>query len=178
MPDFDPHAPLDAAARAALRDLRGEHKRYQQEKLKMTLADPLDDAPDPAWGPYFREPAKQQDPERTGGGHGSYHQPPYAKAKQLDADHAGGHQWTPTDFKPDETGKWHAVPRERQVGGDHYLGRAMQPWDIIEAWGLDFWEGNCLKYLLRRKPGTDRSTDLRKARHYLDKCIAREEAKT
>ena len=54
MPDFDPHAPLDAAARAALRDLRGEHKRYQQEKLKMTLADPLDDAPDPAWGPYFR----------------------------------------------------------------------------------------------------------------------------
>ena len=149
MPDFDPHAPLDAAARAALRDLRGEHKRYQQEKLKMTLADPLDDAPDPAWGPYFREPAKQQDPERTGGGHGPYHQPPYIEAN----------------------------PQGRQVGGDHYLGRAMQPWDIIEAWDLDFFEGSALAYLLRHKPGTDRVTDLQKAIHYLEKCIAREEAK-
>lgn len=69
---------------------------------------------------------------------------------------------TPADFK--------------QVDGDHYLGRAMQPWDIIEAWDLDFWEGNCLKYLLRRKPGTDRVTDLQKAQHYLAKCIARAEA--
>ena len=66
---------------------------------------------------------------------------------------------------------------ERQVDGDHYLGKPMQPWDVIEAWGLDFWEGNCLKYLLRRKPGTDRITDLRKAQHYLAKCLEREEAK-
>ena len=98
-------------------------------------------------------------------------------ADPIPSDHAGGHHWTPTDFKPDETGKWHAVPRERQVGGDHYLGRAMQPWDIIEAWDLDFFEGSALAYLLRHKPGTDRVTDLQKAIHYLEKCIAREEAK-
>lgn len=67
---------------------------------------------------------------------------------------------------------------QTQVGGDHYLGKPMQPWDIIEAWDLDFWEGNCLKYLLRRKPGTDRVTDLQKAQHYLAKCIARAEAPT
>ncbi len=83
------------------------------------------------------------------------------------AGHAGGHHWTPGDFKPEA----------RQVDGDHYLGKAMQPWDIIEAWDLDFWEGNCLKYLLRRKPGTDRITDLKKAQHYLARCIEREEAK-
>lgn len=64
--------------------------------------------------------------------------------------------------------------QDRQEGGDHYQGRAMQPWDIIEAWELDFFEGNCLKYLLRRKPGTPRLLDLQKARHYLDKCIERE----
>lgn len=120
---------------------------------------------------------------------------PYCRplADPIPADHAGGHHWTPTDFKPDVNGKWHAVPRnntqpdpehldrlglmETQIGGTHYLGKPMQPWDVIEAWGLDFWEGNCLKYLLRRKPGTDRITDLRKAQHYLARCIEREEAK-
>ena len=107
---------------------------------------------------------------------------PLADPIRDNADHAGQHHWTPDGFKnAKQAGPEHLDRRglmETQVGGDHYLGRAMQPWDIIEAWGLDFWEGNCLKYLLRRKPSTDRSTDLRKARHYLDKCIAREEAKT
>lgn len=57
-----------------------------------------------------------------------------------------------------------------QVGGQHYKNKAMQPWDIIDAWGLDFYEGNVLKYLLRAKfkNGVE---DLKKARHYLDKKI-------
>ena len=63
----------------------------------------------------------------------------------------------------------------RQVGGDHYMDRGSQPWDIIEEWGLDFWEGNALKYLLRRKPGVDRSEDLRKAIHYLERAAERAE---
>lgn len=63
----------------------------------------------------------------------------------------------------------------RQVGGDHYLGRACQPWDIIDAWDLDFFEGNALKYLLRRKPGALRSEDLRKAIHYLERAAERAE---
>ncbi len=67
---------------------------------------------------------------------------------------------------------------ERQVDGDHYLGRAMQVWDIVDAYALSFYEGNILKYLLRRKPGEDRITDLKKLIHYAEKCIAREEAKT
>ncbi len=68
-------------------------------------------------------------------------------------------------------------PDLRQVGGDHYLGKPMQPWQIIEAWDLDFFEGSVLKYLLRRKPGVPRAIDLRKAQHYLAKCLEREEAK-
>jgi hypothetical protein len=62
-----------------------------------------------------------------------------------------------------------------QVDGDHYKGKAMQPWDIIEAWDLDFFEGSALAYLLRKKPGVSRATDLRKAIHYLEKCVEREE---
>ena len=61
-----------------------------------------------------------------------------------------------------------------QVGGSHYKGHGIEPWDIIEAWGLNFWEGNALKYLLRRgKPGTSRAEDLQKAIHYLEKCLER-----
>lgn len=60
---------------------------------------------------------------------------------------------------------------ERQVGGDHYkaLGR-YQPWQIIEALHLDFFEGSVLKYLLRwrRKNGVE---DLRKAIHVLERMI-------
>jgi hypothetical protein len=63
--------------------------------------------------------------------------------------------------------------RTRQVGGDHYVRRASQPWDIIQEYGLDFWEGNALKYLLRwrQKGGVE---DLRKAQHYIDHLIEKE----
>ena len=58
-----------------------------------------------------------------------------------------------------------------QVGGDHYLRHAIQPWDIIDCYRLDFYEGNVLKYLLRRKDGGNRLEDLQKAQHYLARCI-------
>lgn len=59
-----------------------------------------------------------------------------------------------------------------QVGGDHYRN-PMQPWHIMEAWELDFWEGSALKYLLRwrHKGGVE---DLRKCRHYIEYLIERE----
>ena len=63
-----------------------------------------------------------------------------------------------------------------QVGGDHYSKHKIQPWDIIREYGLNFWEGNAVKYLVRRKPGVVRVEDLKKARHYLDELIAQEEA--
>lgn len=64
---------------------------------------------------------------------------------------------------------------DHQVRGRHYQLRAIQPWDFIAAHGLNFFEGNIVKYVTRwrHKGGVD---DLRKARHYLDKLIELETA--
>lgn len=61
-------------------------------------------------------------------------------------------------------------PNSRQIGGDHYKSKPMQPWDFIAANGLGFFEGNVVKYVCRwqDKGGV---ADLEKARHYLDKLI-------
>lgn len=57
----------------------------------------------------------------------------------------------------------------KQVGGSHYL-KAIQPWDIIRAWGLGFHRGNIIKYVLRA-PGKNGKEDLEKAKHYLNYLI-------
>lgn len=59
---------------------------------------------------------------------------------------------------------------KKQVGGDHYLNQKIQPWDIVVANKLNFFEGNALKYLLRWKQ-KDGVKDLLKAKHYIDKLI-------
>jgi len=59
--------------------------------------------------------------------------------------------------------------RDAQVGGQHYRQHEIQPWDIIDEYKLNYYEGQVLKYLLRRKAG--RLEDLKKARHVLDKLI-------
>jgi hypothetical protein len=58
---------------------------------------------------------------------------------------------------------------DKQVGGDHYKKHLIQPWDIIDAYHLDFYEGNALKYLLRTKGS--REEDIKKAIHYLEKIL-------
>lgn len=57
---------------------------------------------------------------------------------------------------------------------DHYRGDGLQPFDVINAFGLDFYEGNAIKYLLRwrKKNGIE---DLRKARTYVQVLIDRAE---
>lgn len=62
-----------------------------------------------------------------------------------------------------------------QIGGDHYAKRKTQPWDLVDEYGLDFYEGNALKYLLRWKDkgGVE---DLKKCRHYLDRLIEKNSA--
>jgi hypothetical protein len=64
--------------------------------------------------------------------------------------------------------------QNRQVGGDHYVRHAIQPWDIWREYNLDPWEASALKYLLRRKG--KRLEDLEKCRHCLDYLIERERA--
>ena len=58
---------------------------------------------------------------------------------------------------------------KKQIGGQHYKDHAIQPWDIIDIFKLNFYEGNALKYLLRRKD--NRIEDLGKCIHYLEKQI-------
>lgn len=59
---------------------------------------------------------------------------------------------------------------DHQVGGSHYRLTPIQPWDIIKAWELNFWEGNTVKYLLRHQY-KNRKEDLEKAKHYLEYLI-------
>lgn len=59
-------------------------------------------------------------------------------------------------------------PQCRQVGGDHYAAKQIQPIDYILANGLDFCEGNVVKYITRwREKGTP-VEDLEKIKHYVD----------
>jgi hypothetical protein len=67
------------------------------------------------------------------------------------------------------------VANARQEGGTHYLHFAIQPIDFIQKNGLEWCQGNIVKYVCRykHKGGLE---DLKKARHYLDKLIELEEA--
>lgn len=60
--------------------------------------------------------------------------------------------------------------RNKQVFGNHYCKHKIQVWDIILEYELNYFEGNILKYLLRRKD--NRKQDLLKIQHYLEKLIS------
>ncbi len=55
---------------------------------------------------------------------------------------------------------------KKQVDGVHYKKHKMQPWDIIDEYKLNFYEGNILKYLLREKES--RVIDLKKLIQYAE----------
>jgi hypothetical protein len=77
----------------------------------------------------------------------------------------------------DEQYEAESIPHRRQtlskqVGGVHYNSE-IQPIDYIKANGLDFFQGNVIKYVTRykRKGGLE---DLKKAKHYLEMIIHQE----
>lgn len=55
----------------------------------------------------------------------------------------------------------------------HYK-KGIETWDYTDSWGMDFLEGNIIKYITRwkNKGGID---DLRKALMYLQRLLSREE---
>lgn len=66
-----------------------------------------------------------------------------------------------------------AEPRnanDRQVGGEHYKGRQIEPWDYNIANGLPFMEGTIVKYITRWQQ-CGGLQDLRKVQHYVEKMI-------
>jgi len=61
---------------------------------------------------------------------------------------------------------------DRQVGGNHYKGFAIQPVEFSERNGLTFIEGNIIKYICRyRQDGGEGVKDLRKVIDYVEKLI-------
>jgi len=69
------------------------------------------------------------------------------------------------------------IASEKQIGGNHYKDRVIQPIDYIVKNNLDFLEGNVVKYITRwrEKGGIE---DLKKARQYIDFLIKKEVEKS
>lgn len=63
--------------------------------------------------------------------------------------------------------------RPQNYGPKHYRSNEVQPIDYILQNGLDFCEGNVIKYITRwrEKGGVE---DLQKAKHYIEFLIAEE----
>lgn len=69
-----------------------------------------------------------------------------------------------------------ATANTRQVAGDHYKSKAIQPWDAMEAWLTPeqfrgFLLGTSVKYLARAGDKGDFKEDIEKAHHYLEKLL-------
>lgn len=70
-------------------------------------------------------------------------------------------------------GPHHAViakPNSIQVGGTHYQGKGIQPWDYVIANNMGYLEGCIIKYVTRYKDKNGLE-DLKKAKHYLEKLM-------
>jgi|TARA_R110000824_G_scaffold360485_1_gene548244 hypothetical protein len=55
---------------------------------------------------------------------------------------------------------------DQQVGGQHYKGCKIQPVEYIHANGLDYLEGNVIKYITRHRTKGEGRKDIEKAIHY------------
>lgn len=70
---------------------------------------------------------------------------------------------------------------DEQVDHPAHYGGADDPHEaikVIEAWGLGFALGNCVKYISRAEHKGSLLVDLKKARWYLDRAIKRVEDAT
>jgi hypothetical protein len=62
---------------------------------------------------------------------------------------------------------------DKQVGGNHYSSKKIQPWDFIVSNDIGFLAGNAIKYLARYKDKNGEQ-DIRKAIHYCEKLLETE----
>lgn len=63
-----------------------------------------------------------------------------------------------------------SLANDKQVAGDHYKNKAIQPWDYISSNNMGFLEGSVIKYVSRYKEKNG-IQDLEKAKHFLEKLI-------
>ena len=62
---------------------------------------------------------------------------------------------------------------DKQVGGNHYNKKKIQPAHFINENHLEFAEGNAIKYICRHKNKGKRK-DIEKAMHYLEMILERD----
>lgn len=60
--------------------------------------------------------------------------------------------------------------RDHNVGESDYAQRTIQPWDIWLEYGLNPWDADIIKRVLREKPG-QRRLDYEKIKHICDERI-------
>jgi hypothetical protein len=56
-------------------------------------------------------------------------------------------------------------------GPEYYRSNGMQPWDVIDAFELDYYLGSVTKYVLRAGRKGSKLDDLRKAQHFLQRAV-------
>ena len=61
--------------------------------------------------------------------------------------------------------------RSHNVGSSDYAKHKIQPWDIWLEYGLNPWEADIIKRVLRRKEGQSRREDLEKVIHIAQELI-------
>lgn len=95
----------------------------------------------------------------------------FADVITRDCGEVNGHWVTEFEVLPDR--EWRttrhtaqAVANTEQVGGTHYKGRAIQPWDYIVANNIPFLEGSAIKHITRHRE-KGKKQDLEKEIHYL-----------
>lgn len=71
----------------------------------------------------------------------------------------------------------HVSAFDKQVSGNHYKDKGIQPIVYIHANNLGFCEGNVIKYVTRHKDKNGRA-DIEKAIHYLELLLEMEYANT
>lgn len=67
--------------------------------------------------------------------------------------------------------KRNGLSEAKQIGGNHYQIAKMQPWDIIDAYHLDPYTANIIKYALRFPYKAGRQ-DIEKLIHYAEKLYS------
>ena len=64
-------------------------------------------------------------------------------------------------------------PTDTPQHAEHYRNGSIEPWHVIDDWGLDFYAGNIVKYLCRmgKKPGESSRKDAEKVLAYAKKLL-------
>lgn len=73
-------------------------------------------------------------------------------------------------FKPEGV---HTSALDKQVSGNHYKDCGIQPIEYIHANGLNYFEGNAVKYITRHRKKNGKA-DIEKAIHYLELLLEME----